>query len=226
VQPEDAALPAALRRAGFAEFPVALRANLRLPGSGFPDYLASLGRAGRKVGYVRRQLAAQGVSVTSQVLTDASDADLERLVTLRLRHREKYGRRPDAEGEWSQLRAFQAGFGDRATIYAAQADGVMISFSLFLDAGSVAHAWMNGADYADPRSRYTYFEVGFNAPIEAAYRSGPRELSFGYGAEGAKLRRGCALEVVSAFLLPLDPADRPATEAAAAAVRSGMLGHG
>lgn len=223
VQPEDAALPAALRRAGFVEFPVTLRANLRLPGRSFPDYLATLGGQRRKVGYIRRQLARQGVSTARLVLSEASDDDLESLVALRLGHREKYGRRPDAEGERAQLRIFRSRFGARVTVYAAVADETMISFGLFLDAGPVQHAWMNGADYEDPRSRFTYFEVAFHAPIEAAYQQGPREFSFGYGAEEAKLQRGCRLDEVSAFVLPLDPASLPAARRAAAALRSGLI---
>jgi uncharacterized protein len=47
VQPEERELPSALRRAGFLEFPIALRANLRLPGTSFSDYLAALGKKSR-----------------------------------------------------------------------------------------------------------------------------------------------------------------------------------
>ncbi len=224
VQPEDAALLAALRRAGFVEFPVTLRANLRLPGRSFTDYLATLSGPGRrKVGHLRRQLARQGVSITRLVLSQASDDDLENLVALRLSHRAKYGRRPDAEGERAQMRTFRSRYGARVTVYAAVADAAMISFGLFLDAGPLQHAWMNGADYEDPRSRFTYFEVVFHAPIEAAYQQGAREFSFGYGAERAKLLRGCRLDEVSAFILPLDPASLPAARRAAAALRGGLV---
>jgi hypothetical protein len=99
----------------------------------------------------------------------------------------------------------------------------MISFSLLLDAGPVQHGWMNGTDYADPRSRLAYFEVGYYAPVEAAYTYGPPELSFGYGAEETKLRRGCRLDEVLGSVLPLDPAARPAAHAAAAALRGGLV---
>lgn len=224
VQPEDTALPAALRRAGFVGFPLTLRANLRPPGESFSDYLIALGRKQRvDIGRLRRKLADQGVSIVRLPLPQASDDHLEKLVTLRLRHREKYGRRPDAEGERSQLRAFRSRFGARVMIYAAAAGATVVSFALVLDAGPVRHVWMNGTDYRDPRSRYTYFEVAYYAPIEDAYLRGPKEISFGYGAEQTKLRRGCRLEEVSGFVLPLTADDLPAARRAAVALRGGLI---
>jgi hypothetical protein len=223
-QPEDIVLPAALRRAGFVDFPLTLRANLCPPGDCFADYLASMGGKRRhKVAYLRRNLARQGVSVTRLPLSRASDDDLEKLVALRLRHREKYGRRPDAEGERDQLRTFRTRFGDRAMVYAAMAGQALLSFTLFLDAGGVRHAWMNGTDYDDPRSRYAYFELGFHAPIEDAYLGRAREISFGYGAERAKLQRGCRLEPVSGFVLPLSAEGSSAARRAAAALHGGLI---
>jgi hypothetical protein len=230
-QPEDTVLPSALRRAGFADFPLTLRANLSPPGDCFADYLAAMGSKRRQnIANLRRKLARQGVSVTRLPLSRASDDDLEKLVVLRLRHREKYGRRPDAEGERDQLRTFRSRFGDRAMVYAAMADQgsamadqALLSFVLFLDAGGVRHAWMNGTDYDDPRSRYAYFELGFHAPIEDAYLGRAREISFGYGAEHAKLLRGCRLEPVSGFVLPLSAEDSAAARRAAAVLRSGLV---
>lgn len=224
VQPEDAALPAALRRAGFVDFPLTLRANLSPPGDSFADYLTAMGgRYRRKVAYIRRKLAQQGVAVTRIRLSQASDTDLEGLVVLRSRHREKYGRRPDAQGERAQLRTLRSRFGARVMIYVATAGATLIGFTLFLDTGVVRHAWMNGTDYSDPRSRYTYFEAGFHAPIEDSYLQGPREISFGYGAEQTKLRRGCRLDEVSAFVLPLFPEDLAPACRAAAALRGGLI---
>jgi len=223
-QPEDTVLPSALRRAGFADFPLTLRANLSPPGDCFADYLAAMGSKRRQnVASLRRKLARQGVSVTRLPLSRASDDDLEKLTALRLRHREKYGRRPDAEGERDQLRTFRSRFGDRAVIYAAVADQALLSFVLFLDAGGVRHAWMNGTDYDDPRSRYAYFELGFHAPIEDAYLGRAREISFGYGAERTKLLRGCRLEPVSGFVLPLSAEDSAAARRAAAVLRRGLI---
>ncbi|MFI6444121.1 GNAT family N-acetyltransferase [Kitasatospora sp. NPDC050543] len=218
VQPEETELAAALRRAGFLEVPTALRANLRLPGGTFEDYLASLGRDARKgVARIRRRLATRGVTVRRQLLRDADDRLIEELVGLRLKHRAKYGRRPDAAGERSQLHTLRASFGEHGRLQLAVADGRTIGFCLFLEAGGIRHAWMTGTDYADPRSPGTYFELGFHAPIEEAYLTGCRELSFSYGAEATKLERGCRLDEVTSFVLPLDQAAfGPAREAAAA----------
>lgn len=218
VQPEETELSAALHRAAFLEVPTALRANLRLPGTTFEDYLASLGRDARKgVARIRRRLARQGVTVRQLLLRDADDRLIEELVGLRMKHRAKYGRRPDTAGERSQLHTLRESFGERGRLQLAVADGRTIGFCLFLDAGGIRHAWMTGTDYADPRSDGTYFEVCYHAPIEEAYLTGCRELSFSYGAEANKLERGCRLDEVTSFVLPLDAAGLgPAREAAAA----------
>lgn len=232
VQPEERALAQALRRAGFVRFPLALRCNLRPPGTSFADYRATLSRdAAHSMDRVRRRMAERGVSVDRFPLRELNDAAVERLVELRLQHRAKYGRRPDAAGERTQLRTFREHFGDRVEVVAALADGRIIGFCLFLDAGDVRHAWSNGTDYTDSRSKDTYFEVCYYRPVEDAYRTGRKELSFSYGAERTKLERGCRLDEVSGFVLPLDdgdlePARRAARALAEGLVRPGSATHG
>jgi hypothetical protein len=224
VQPEERPFSAALRRAGFLEFPIALRANLTLPGRAFPDYVAALGpQARRELRKIRRTLRTAGVEARSIPLADATDAQLERLVELRMCHRAKYGRRPDEAGERSQLTTLRARFADRCTVHAAVADERIVGFCLYLDTGTVRHAWMTGTDYADPRSRGTYFEVNYYAPIEHAYATGGVELSFSYGAEQIKSTRGARLDEVAGFVLPLDPAELEPARAAVAALRNGLL---
>jgi hypothetical protein len=113
---------------------------------------------------------------------------------------------------------------------AALADERIIAFCLFLDAGDVRHSWTNGADYTDSRSKDTFFEVCYYRPVEDAYRTGRKELSYSYGAENAKLERGCRLDEVSGFVLPLsdgglEPARRAAQALAGGLVRPGSETH-
>ncbi|MFD3565770.1 GNAT family N-acetyltransferase [Streptomyces sp. NPDC058667] len=218
VQPEERALAEALRRAEFVEFPLALRCNLRPPGTSFADYRATLGRSAvHSMDRVRRRMAERGVSIAQFRLSELDDAQVERLVELRLQHRSKYGRRPDATGEREQLMMLRRDFGDRCEVVAALADERIIGFCLFLDAGDVRHSWTNGTDYTDSRSKDTYFEVCYYRPVEDSYRTGRKELSFSYGAESTKLERGCRLDEVSGFVLPLsDDGLEPARRAAQA----------
>jgi hypothetical protein len=219
VQPEDEALVSALRRAGLVEYPTAVRANLRLPGDTFADYLAGLRRDQRHgIERVRRRLAERGVSTRRLQLSTADTDTFEALVGLRLKHREKYGKRPDETGERRLLAAFQDGFGDRVTVFLAVAGDRTIGFALVLDAGEIQHVWTSGTDYTDPRSSYVYFEVTYHAPIEAAYQTGVREISFGYGTERTKVERGCRLDVVHSYVLAPDEAGASAARQAAAAL--------
>ncbi|MEU3824771.1 GNAT family N-acetyltransferase [Streptomyces sp. NPDC029080] len=223
VQPEERALAEALGRAGFAEFPLALRCNLRPPGTSFADYRATLSRSAvHSMDRIRRRMAERGVSFCRFPLTELDDAGVERLVELRLQHRAKYGRRPDASGERDQLTTLRGTFGDRAEIVAALADERIIGFCLFLDAGDVRHAWSNGTDYTDSRSKDTYFEVCYYWPVEDSYRTGRKELSFSYGAESIKIERGCRLDEVSGFVLPLDDGDLESARRAARALAGGL----
>ncbi|MFG2526526.1 GNAT family N-acetyltransferase [Streptomyces sp. NPDC048516] len=223
VQPEEHALAEALRRADFIEFPLALRSTLSPPGTSFADYRASLSRDARKgMSRIRRRLSERGVTIRRLRLSAADDATVDRLVDLRMQHRAKYGRRSDEAGERAQLTSFRENFGDRVHLVAAVADGRIIGFCLFLDAGAVRHAWTTGTDYTDDRSKDTYFEVCYYTPVEDAYVSGCRELSYSYGTEGAKIERGCRLDEVKGFVLPLDPGDRGPARNAAAALTGGL----
>lgn len=123
-------------------------------------------------------------------LADADGPTLDTPVEFRQQHRRKYGKRPDAAGERRLLDTFRASFGDRSTLFLAEADGRALAFALLLDAGPVHHLWMTGTDYDDPRSRHAYFEVAFHAPVQTGYAAGVTELSFSYGTETAKAQRG------------------------------------
>lgn len=219
VQPEETLLARTLRGRGFARVPSALRANLRLPGTGFDDYLAALSyRRRREVRRNRQALAEQGVRVARLSLAECTDTQLDVLVALRESHRAKHGKRPDPAAERRQLEELRDSFGDRGTVFTAAVDGRVIGFSLLLDAGGVYHGWTTGTDYADERSKGTYFELGYYAPIEYVYERGGGELSFGYGTEDAKLSRGCRVDAVHSYLLVLDPVRHARAQEVAAAL--------
>jgi len=217
VQPEDTPLIAALRDRGLVEFVTALRCNLRLPGSSFADYLRMLERIPRQdVHRTRRRLAENGVRLLSRPLAECTEADLDSFVGLRQQHRAKYGKRPDAASERKQLAELHTYFADRMTAFTAVADDRLLGFSLLLDAGPMQHAWLVGTDYRDARSKLTYFELTYYRAVEHAYAHGHRDISFGYGTERAKSRRGCQVDLVNSYLLALDPGRQRQGQQAAA----------
>ncbi len=226
VQPEDHQLAAALRRARLTGFPITQRSNLHLPGDCFADYLAMLGSHRRQsLQAERRKLRENGITVDWLPLAEADDELIETLVALRQQHRRKYGKQPDPASERRLLQAFRA-FSGGVTVFRARTDPRHTAgFSLFLNSGGVQHCWTCGFDYTDPRSRFTYFELCYNAPIETAYTGPAREFSFSYGAEMTKLLRGCRLDIVHGYLLAVDDQARTAaSQAAAAALAAGTAG--
>jgi hypothetical protein len=217
VQPEDTPLIAALREHRLVQFPTAVRGNLRLPGSAFSDYLATLRRGPRQeVARTRRRLADNGVQVVSRPAGELSDEDLEVFVELRQQHRAKYGKRPDAESERRHLVELREHFADRVTVFTALAGDHVLVYSLLLDGGPAQHVWQIATDYQDRRSKNTYFEMAYYAIIEHAYQHERKELSFGYGTEHVKAKVGCRVDVVDSYLLALDPDRQEHARAAAA----------
>ena len=79
------------------------------------------------------------------------------------------------------------------------------AFSLFVDDGRCWHAFaVARRDPADDRD--VYFELMYHVPIEHAATRGIGEISFGYGTEEAKRRRGCTQVRVPAWFHAADPA--------------------
>jgi predicted N-acyltransferase len=210
------ALRGALGAHGFAGFPVAWRSDLWLPGAGFEDYLRSLGgRRRREVLRERRRLADAGVAVRTAPLA-ACAADVLRLREL---HQRKYGHAFDPAGERRRIDLLAAAAPAETTVFVAEADGRTVAQTLHVWDGEVWHAFLDGAEYGHPAARLAYFETTYYAPIEAAYGLGRRRLSYGYGAEAAKLHRGCRPELAEGWVLALDPGRRALAERAAGVLR-------
>lgn len=214
VDPAQVEFEAALGDAGFLPFASATRADLELPGETFDDYCAALtGNQRANLRKVGRTLEDAGVTVGVRPLAE----ELERVLALRLLHKERHGRRVDERAERALLEAFAGPeLGERVTLFVADAAGKILGFALFLWDDVMWHAMFTGSDYDDPRHKNAYFELMFYAPIRHAYEHGIGPLSFGYGTEEAKRRRGCTVTVARSWIVPIDPDLRPSVERAAA----------
>jgi hypothetical protein len=213
VDPQREGFEDALRAAGFVGFPGATRADLTLVGHDFDAYVAALsGNQRANLRKIRRTLGEAGVTVTRRDLRDV----MEDVLALRLLHKKKHGRRFDEAEERSMLEAFAGpGLAERVTLFVATAEARTIGFALFLWDDLLWHAMFTGSDYDDPRHKNAYFELMFYAPIEHAYRHGIRRLSFGYGTEEAKRRRGCTITTTRSWVYPIDDTLRGPIDAAA-----------
>jgi predicted N-acyltransferase len=182
---------------------VATRANLALAGRGAQEIVGSYSAQQRNnLRRLRRRLAERGVRIVE--LPDPL-AHLQTLVELRCAHALQHGKEPDAAEERSWLGPLLAELGDRVTVFGAVSDAGLTGFSLFVDDGR----WWNAFVVArsDPAAdRDIYFELMYHTPIEHAAARGLAEISFGYGTEEAKRRRGCELVRVPAWFHSTDPA--------------------
>lgn len=202
VQPERQVFGTAAAMAGYRPVPVATRASLRIDGRG-PDQVFDLYSAGQRnnLRRLRARLATRGIRVVE--LADPV-AELDTLVALRCAHMRQHGREPDEVEERTWLGLLLTELGDRVTVYGAIEAGELRGFSLFVHDGQWWHAFVVAR--RDPeRDRDVYFELMYHTPTEQAAARGIAEISFGYGTEEAKRRRGCTLVRVPAWFLSTEP---------------------
>lgn len=218
VSEDEPALGRALEERGFLRFPVGLRADLRLPGTSFEDYLATLDKKTRSnVGRLRRRLAEAGIEIRPRPPLECAD-DFARL---RARHQRRYGHAVDEAVERERFERLARELGDSVTVYAAVAGEETLGLAVLIADGDTWHGfWAVTAD--DPRTKGVYFELAYHTPIEAAYELGYPKLSVGYGAREAKEGRAFELSPSFGFVLPLRE-ELTETAAAAAALLSDLV---
>jgi len=202
VQPERRGFADGAAAAGYLPVPVATRANLPLDGRSADELFGAYsGRQRNDMQRLRRRLVSQGVRVAELPRPLAS---LEDLVQLRCAHGRQHGKEPSEAEERSWLGPLLTELTERVTVYGARAGDELRGFSLFVDDGR----WWNAFVVArrDPVvDRDVYFELIYHAPIEHAAEKGITEISFGYGTEDTKRRRGCTLVRVPVWLRSFEP---------------------
>ena len=205
VQPELLPFGAGARAAGYLAVPVATRANLPLAGRSADQVFGSFSAQQRNnLRRLRRRLDARGVRVVE--LPDPR-SELDTLVELRCAHARQHGKEPSEAEERLWLDPLLTELGDHVTVYGAVAGSQLRGFSLFVDDGR----WWTAFVVArrDPTiDRDVYFELMYHTPIEHAAARGIAEISFGYGTEEAKRRRGCTLVRVPAWFHSTEPSVR------------------
>jgi predicted N-acyltransferase len=172
-------------------------AVLVLPGGGFGAYKAGLARRQRQsITAERRKLEAADVEVSPAPLTGDLIGPLAELESqLFARH----GGRWTPGQSAAALRAIMAELGSDAFVFTARLDGALCGFSLVLRHRDHWFVHRTGFDYARVENLPVYFEVVYNAVIEAAASSGVRVVHYGSGALRAKELRGCTIEKFLTF---------------------------
>jgi hypothetical protein len=213
LRPEQHALADALRDREFSRLPLTYTWDLHLAGDGIDDYLASLPRKRRKeTRRETRTLAESGVDIREADVWPVFDA----LVDLRCQLVAKYRGRADRAHEGSRLRTMvEVVAGGHPTLLLATADDTPVGFALFAPNRDEWLCLAVGHDYADPRSRLTYFGAAYYRAAEAAYAAGVRTLGYGQGSWQAKRARGCLPTPMAGWVHSTDPALAAAVRASA-----------
>ena len=87
----------------------------------------------------------------------------------------------------------------------ATAGGTPVAFALFAGHRDEWHCLAVGAEYADPRSRLTYFATAYYRAAELAHRHGVRTIGYGLGAWRPKRARGCRPTALTGWVHSTDP---------------------
>ncbi len=191
IDEQDTRLRQELAGRGYFSCASSRHAKLFLPDGGFDGYKATLHRKQRQsITAERRKLAAAGVEVSLEPLTDSlieSLADLEsRLFT---RHGGSWSPQQSADA----LTAILTEFGPGAFVIAARMDGALCAFALILEHRRHWYTHRGGFDFDRIGDLPVYFEITFNSVIERAAAAGVQTIHYGAEALRAKELRGCSV---------------------------------
>ena len=109
------------------------------------------------------------------------------------------------------------------TLLLASVDGAPLGFALFAPNRDEWLCLAVGFDYADPRSRLTYFGTAYYRAVETAYAAGVTTIGYGQGAWQAKRARGCRPTLMTGWVHSTDPALAAAARASAARDETGVV---
>jgi len=203
----DGELSTQARSLGFVGLGLTVDASLEVPAGGFEEYLRRFGdRRRRKLAAERRSLAAQGLC--GRRVIEVTPRRLDHLAQLRVQHRAKYGLPASERAERDRLEMVLESLAGSIHVFVVGPDDETrpLSFSLFVRDGAVWHSLYCGTDYTNPRSRRTYFEAVYYAPVSAGAALGISRISYGLGSGEAKRLRGCTAADIECLLLGLTPA--------------------
>lgn len=163
---------------------------IRLPGSEFGDYVASLSRGRRDiVRRDRRLFANAGYEVSARRLSESVDI-VARLGVETVR---KHSGDIDAESARAMTAAQAKVLDDVSTVLVGSRDGQPVAFALIMDHEGSSYVRTAGFDYARTGGAAEYFELVFYRPIERAYERGIASLSVGISSYRPKVLRGGTL---------------------------------
>jgi len=187
-EPEAADVDDAASRAGYTATLLGAEGVLELPDATWEGYLAGLSK--RRRYQTKKELRSYEADGWSTVVRTGSDAFTDELVALQVAHRAKYGLPGGEERVRRDLTAVFDELADSCVVFAAEKDGRMGSFTLYLRTRNALFARTGGTL---PEARGCYFAVDYHETARWALNNGIRRIHYGMAAYEAKVTRGCDL---------------------------------
>lgn len=193
---EDPLLADMLHDCGYLSVVVDAECYLRIRWENFNDYLSSFNAKDRwKIKYQMRALDKAGIKV------DLHDGEVlgRELAALERQWREKYGRTPSLDEiieDYENLRSLLA---RQLRVFVATLGGRPIGFTVFLAQGDTWYARFGGFDYS-VGNLFLYFNLLFYRPIQFFIERGVRCVHYSLKSHEAKVKRGCQLSNVIAYV--------------------------
>lgn len=199
---DDADLAEVFSRRGYLRSPEFPACCLDIRWHSFTEYLVWLRkRHPNTEKNIRRELSkSRRAGVTFQRMNDPAAAG-DRLHALTDAHYRRLNGRP-FPFHARFFEQIQAKLGDRATIFTAAKDGVIIGMQLRLSNCDTAGVPIIGIDAEHARRDAVYFNLGYNNAIHHAIEDGLRQVRFGTLVYDTKIRRGCRLVQTNMYLRP------------------------
>jgi hypothetical protein len=164
-------------------------ATLRLPGSGWTDYLGALRESRRtKIRREERRFSASGYQVAVGDLTPW----LEPAGRLLANMQRRYGHEADAAEMSEHLAGQIRDLGEHVAFLCSDEQG-LIGFALTFPFGDTLWVRAGGFAYERLRGAGEYFNLGYYQPIRWAYENGIRTVQLGIESLDAKAHRGATL---------------------------------
>lgn len=175
--------------------------TLRLPGTGFKDWLASLAKKAR----VNERATIRRLELFHELDFEARPLqadDIDWMVPLELalygRHGNDYGAGPARQLHEAYLDVL----GDQTWVITATADGAPVGFASFIQHED--RAWIRQVGVAPGwEMSQVYFGVAYHGAIRLAYDLGVHSLDYSITADDAKRRRGAHSRELFSLITPL-----------------------
>jgi predicted N-acyltransferase len=126
------------------------------------------------------------------------------LVRLAMNTRARYGLPADPAPFDESARYLREHLADDFVLFCAERGGRPVGFAMFQKYGRVLSADRVGFDYGATAGTSAYFELTYNAALRWAIEHGFQLIDYGTEAYEVKLRRGCELRGVRAYVRPAD----------------------